>query len=406
VNLLVATETRFISARDGQIYTAIDGAEYGFWKRYLEVFDTLAVVARVRPGNDQSESHLASGPNVTFVPLPDYVGPWQYLQRHLTVRARVKTAVGRNATILRAPGMVANLVWRQLIKQGQPYAIEVRGDPFDVFAPEGVRHVFRPFFRWWFSRQLRQQCRGARAAAYVTEQHLQMRYPPSPEAWVAHYSSVELPNNAFVAHSRPVCRPEVTTLISVASLAQLYKGTDTLIEALHQCVSTGLNLRLIVVGDGKWRGELMTRAATLGLTDRISFLGQLPAGEAVRRQLDASDLFVLPSRAEGLPRAVIEAMARGLPCIGSTVGGIPELLRPEDMVEPNDPLALAEKIGNVVSDPDRMAEMSRRNLAKAKEYSNELLRVRRLAFYRYVRETTEAWLNCGRDLDLPPSRIC
>jgi glycosyltransferase involved in cell wall biosynthesis len=89
---------------------------------------------------------------------------------------------------------------------------------------------------------------------------------------------------------------------------------------------------------------------------------------------------------------MVEAMARALPCIGSTVGGIPELLPPEDMIPPGDVGALANKIREVVTNPERMARMSARNLEKAKDYRDEVLCDRRNEFYRYVREMTEAWL--------------
>ena len=124
----------------------------------------------------------------------------------------------------------------------------------------------------------------------------------------------------------------------------------------------------------------------------MTFLGQLPAGAAIRAQLDQADLFVLPSYQEGLPRAMIEAMARALPCIGSNVGGIPELLSAENMVLPGDVTALANKIREVVTDPQRMEQMSIRNLEKAKEYREDILHARRVAFYHQVREKTEAWL--------------
>ena len=109
-------------------------------------------------------------------------------------------------------------------------------------------------------------------------------------------------------------------------------------------------------------------------------------------QLERADLFVLPSHQEGLPRAMVEAMARALPCIGSTVGGIPELLPPEDMVPPGNVTALATKIRQVITDPDRMAQMSARNLQIATEYRDEILQKQRIEFYRYVREITETWL--------------
>jgi glycosyltransferase involved in cell wall biosynthesis len=124
----------------------------------------------------------------------------------------------------------------------------------------------------------------------------------------------------------------------------------------------------------------------------------------VRAELDAADLFALPSRQEGLPRAMVEAMARGLPCLGSTVGGIPELLPAEDMVPPGDARALARKIREMVTAPGRMALMSARNLEKARGYREEALAGRRQAFYRHVREMTEAAV-ASRDLStLPKNR--
>jgi glycosyltransferase involved in cell wall biosynthesis len=255
-----------------------------------------------------------------------------------------------------------------------------------------VEHPLRPFFRWWFSRRLRRECAGAAAAAYVTEAALQRRYPASPGAFSTHFSDVELPDAALAPSPRPADPgARALTLISVGSLAQLYKAPDVLIDAVGACAGAGLDLRLDLVGDGKFRPALEARVAARGLGGRVRFLGQLPAGEKVREQLDRADLFVLPSRTEGLPRAMVEAMARGLPCIGSAVGGIPELLPAEDLVPPGDAAALARKIREVVSEPGRMARMSDRNLERARHYREGALRDRRLAFYRHVRETTERW---------------
>jgi glycosyltransferase involved in cell wall biosynthesis len=128
------------------------------------------------------------------------------------------------------------------------------------------------------------------------------------------------------------------------------------------------------------------------LQAQVHFLGQLTAGAAVREQMDCADLFLLPSLTEGLPRALIEAMARGVPCVGSSVGGIPELLEPEDMVPPGSVEQLADKIQTIVTDPARMARMSRQNLKRADTFRKELLESRQSAFYAYVRASTEAWL--------------
>jgi glycosyltransferase involved in cell wall biosynthesis len=138
-------------------------------------------------------------------------------------------------------------------------------------------------------------------------------------------------------------------------------------------------------------------AKRLGVEDRTQFVPRLPSGEPVFDFLDSIDLFVMPSRAEGLPRALVEAMARGCPCIGSNIGGIPELLAPEDLVPPNNPEALAQKILEVTANPERMKAMSERNLARAKQFDPEVLRDARLAFYRYVRDHSGRDPKSGRE---------
>lgn len=409
MNLVVILEHRFDCTPDGQLWTQTAFA-YAFWQRYLTVFDHVRVVARVRDvARVPSDWQRADGEHVSFAPVPYYLGPWQYLLRAWQVRRVVRGAVGpTDAVILRVSSQLANVVEPLLRRQGHPYGVEVVGDPYDVFAPGSVRHLLRPFFRRWFAARLRRQCRDACAAAYVTEQALQRRYPAASDALslgvsdvdlpleafkvTTSYSSIELPPSAFTSVPRPVYERSCQyKLITVGSLAQLYKAPDVLIDALALCVQAGLDLSLVLVGDGKYRPALEARAAALGLTPRVLFRGQLPAGEAVRSQLDEADIFVLPSHQEGLPRAMIEAMARALPCIGSTVGGIPELLPPEDMVPPGDVVLLAAKIRELVDDPGRMMRMSVRNLAKAGQYREDILCARRDALYQHVRASTEAW---------------
>ncbi|MBE9223913.1 glycosyltransferase family 4 protein [Phormidium sp. LEGE 05292] len=394
MDVIVVLEHHFLQTPDRAVWTQTM-FPYSFWLRYLDVFDRVKVVARMSKIREiPPHWKRADGAGVTFALVPDYTGPLQYLFRSMQVKQVVRNALNRtDAVILRVGSQLANDLEPVLRQTQHPYGVEVVADPYDVFAPGSVKHPLRTFFRWMFTRRLQQQCDRACAAAYVTERALQQRYPPANDAFSTHYSSVELADLAFVPLPRSlkqVMRP--LTLITVGTLDQLYKAPDVLIDAVAVCVQAGLDLQLVLVGDGKHRGELEAQVAKLNLSDRVFFLGNLPAGEAVRTQLDWADLFVLPSHQEGLPRAMIEAMARALPCIGSTVGGIPELLPPEDLVPPGNVAALAKKIREVATHPERMARMSARNLSKAKDYREEVLRDRRIAFYRYVRDTTQAWL--------------
>jgi glycosyltransferase involved in cell wall biosynthesis len=172
-----------------------------------------------------------------------------------------------------------------------------------------------------------------------------------------------------------------------------YKRFDVLIEAVKRCIAAGLNLRLTLIGDGRQRALFETMAQGLG--DRVAFLGELPGSAAVRQEFLKADLFIFPSASEGLPRVVIEAMAVGLPCIATTVGGTPELLPPEDMVLPGDVDALTAKIQEITGNPERMRAMSARNLQVARRYADSELSKRRTSLYRYVREYTERWIHRG-----------
>lgn len=399
MRVVIALEPRFVRTPDGAVWTQTM-FPYEFWLRYLEVFDRVHLVARtLEVPKIDTDWKRVDGEGVTCAPIPYYIGPWQYLQKAQQVRQATRNAVdAKDAVIFRIGSNLANCIEPVLRKNKHPYGVEVVADSYDVFAPGSVKHPLRPFFRWFFPRQMRCQCAKASAVSYVTQYALQRRYPPGEDAFSTYYSDVELPEAAFVCSPRsPQPEKRSFNLVYLGTMAQLYKAPDVLIKAMAACCQQGLDLKLTAIGDGKHRSELETLAKNLGIGERVSFLGQLPAGTPVRDRLDRADLFILPSYQEGMPRAMLEAMARGLPCIGSTVGGIPELLAAENLVPPGDVTALAEKIGEIVNNPERMAQMSAINLHKAKDYTEDILSQRWKEFYQQVRQRTEEWLEEGAE---------
>jgi len=404
MKVVVTTEHRFLRTPDGLAWT--HGVQaYPFWNRYLSVFDGVKIVARVRETPAPPEGwQPASGPGVMLTALPDYLGPWQYVAKSMSVHQAIgKAASPSDAVILRVSSHLAGCLEPTLARRGQPFGVEVISDPLDLYSPGAVDYRLRPLFRWKLTRQMRRQCRNAAAAAYVTERSLQARYP-CPRLTAA-VSDVEIPAEAMRAESRTFSglNPQrELRLITLASLAQMQKAPDVLIRAVSECERAGLRLRLAIAGDGRHRSALEHLAAELGLQNRVEFLGQLPAGGRVRKELDASDLFVLPSRCEGLPRALVEAMARSLPCVASRIGGIPELLPAEDLTRPGDVADLAAKLMEVLSDPARMDAMAARNLRRAADFRESLLIGRRTGFFREVRQSTSRWIERNRpapDLD-------
>lgn len=144
-------------------------------------------------------------------------------------------------------------------------------------------------------------------------------------------------------------------IVAVGRLEQV-KGFDLLIDAFARMGAAGSAVHLTLVGEGSQRAALEQQARAAGVADRVVFAGRLPR-EAVRARLQEADLFVLSSRSEGTPLALLEAMATGIACLAARVGGVPasagEAVR---LVAPEDPAALSTAITELLAnEPERRA---------------------------------------------------
>ncbi len=140
--------------------------------------------------------------------------------------------------------------------------------------------------------------------------------------------------------------PAAPVLLFVGNLVAV-KGIDVLVRALASLKSPA---RLVVVGAGPERDPLARLAGELGVADRVTFLGSLPQA-ALPDWYRAADLFVLPSRSEGVPNVLLEASACGTPWVASRVGGIPEMPghASRRLVPPENPEALAAAIADALA---------------------------------------------------------
>lgn len=161
-------------------------------------------------------------------------------------------------------------------------------------------------------------------------------------------------------------------IVTVARLSP-EKGIDDLLRALAELRGRGVRLDLDVVGDGPERIALGQLADQLGVSDQTHFTGFLSHGPEMIARLDGADVFVLPSRSEGLPHSVVEAMSRALPVVATAIGGIPGLLAGgRGIVVPvDDPQALAGALESLVADPARWRALSESSLDIARSMQPE-----------------------------------
>lgn len=147
-----------------------------------------------------------------------------------------------------------------------------------------------------------------------------------------------------------------TILLYVGRLAP-QKALPDLLAALAAARRARPELHLVLLGQGEERAALLARAAELGLQEHVTFAGNV--GD-VQPYLDAADLFVLPSLTEGISNALLEAMAAGLACVATAVGGTPEVLDGGScgaLVPPGQPEQLAAAIERLAGDPAERARL-------------------------------------------------
>ncbi|KQC39114.1 glycosyltransferase [Frankia sp. ACN1ag] len=434
MRVVVATEARFHRGGDDRVLAPTPAEAHPHWCGYLGVFDEVVVLARVGPaspdpaslGPAARASFPVEGKRVRVVALPSYQGPAGYLRAVRSLRSVIAmgldpggqlapTSWQRAAAAGAArrssppgpipaprspatprpgalparpshvvdtrylavmPGMVGAALITELSARGLPYAMEIIGDAEAVAGGMFGRWARRPARRW-----LARRAAGAQAVGYVTRETLQRRYPPAAGALTAHYAYGRLSAQDFTAARPRAARPPVpATLVTIGSQDRRYKGHDILLAAVGLLDAWGYRLRVVIVGTGRHHPALVRAAGRAGLTDVVEFVPALDRA-GVRAVLDAADLFVLPSRTEGLPRVLIEAMARGVPSIATAVGGNVELLAPQDLVPPEDPERLALRIAEVLASPGMLAAMSARNRAAAEDYRGDRLAARASAFY-------------------------
>lgn len=162
-------------------------------------------------------------------------------------------------------------------------------------------------------------------------------------------------------------RGELFEVVSIGSL-QEYKGQRHLVEACRLLRGAEVPFRCRIVGEGVERGKLERLIAAHSLASHVELLGALDE-DGVRRVLASADCYVQPSvvaangQMEGIPVAIMEAMASGLPVVASDLSGIPELVRPGEtgwLVPPAQPTALAAAVEQVHRDPETARAVAER----------------------------------------------
>ena len=349
------------------------------FQRYIDLFGEVSVFATVRPARRNDDGLVNEHSKVTNVRL-SLVEKRNNLFHIFKSRHKLKTLISEHdCVIVRMPSIYSIFATRYARMFEKPYLIELVGCPWDALWNHGWKgKMFAPVM--WFATRL--MVKRASYVVYVTDDFLQQRYPCDGEVIgcsdVALLSFDETVLQRRLQKISRLKRNDPIRLGTVGSYSVRYKGQQDVIKAISLLNRKGYNFEYHLVGSGD-NSYLASVAKRHGVEDRVIFAGPLPH-EKVFQFLDDIDIYVQPSRHEGLPRALIEALSRGCPAIGAKVGGIAELLSFEFLFPKRSVSALCRLLVHT-SKKETMMHAATRNFNKAKDYDSRLLNDKRKEFY-------------------------
>ena len=375
-----------IRANDGVVYSL--GFTYDIWERYLSVFDSLVVSTRMTECNEPETFNrlgLSSGPGVVFSPVTSYSTRYAPVFNKRAIAGEIRSVLSRvDCAIVRLPSSIGRIACEEAIKMDKPYLVELVGCPWDSLRHHSWQGKMVAPFAYYGTKKI---VEDAEYVVYVTSEFLQERYPTKGK-WIA-CSDVALEESddkileARISKIKNKPKSEPIIVGTIGAVDIKYKGQQNVIKALARLKEQGLhNFQYQLVGDGD-QSYLRSVAQKFGVAEQVKFLGKMSHQE-VFKWLDSIDVYIQPSKTEGLPRSLIEAMSRGLPCFGSRAGGIPELLE-EDCL-----FSITRRTVDEIADllesltRDSMERQARHNFEESRKYDEVVLNHRRRQFLREV----------------------
>lgn len=329
MNVLFAHSHKF--RRIGGEYYSPSGMSKDDLERYVETFGSMTFIGRVADEQEVPESYLqVSGP-----------------------RSRVFDAKNLDRLVRDADGVIARIPsvngFRAAAlakKYGKPCLLEVVVCVWDAYVNHSLHGKLLAAPAFWHMKRL---VKNAERVLYVSREFLQRRYPTNGLSVGVSDVAIDLPDEAAIAKRlEKIDRSAEGTLkLGVLGMLCRRKGQDLAIRALPKIETRlGRRVELELVGPGD-QAPLRKIARETGVEDRVRFCGPIPH-ERVFEWFDSVDLYLQPSFVEGLCRALVEALSRGLPCVASSVGGNVELVDKEQTFSMRNKRTIVDRLTDAV----------------------------------------------------------
>jgi len=361
------------------------GLPKNIWSRYLDFFSSIIVIGRKldkkNPGLVQSNTE-----KVKFNLMEEYRNPLdEFLYSKKIDNNIIDSLKQVDAVLVRLPSILGFRTINICKKINKPYAVEVVGCVWDSYWNYG--NISGKLLALYSYKRMRKIVKESEYAIYVTKYFLQKRYPAN--GYSEYASNVEIdefPTSVLDEHKNIVLNNTKIKFGMIGNLNVKYKGFDTAIKAFSIIKNKIENFELLLVGGGNSK-NIQNLIEKYDLSNHVKILGLLKSGNEIYNFLDTLSVYLHPSKQEGLPRSLIEAMSRGCPALSSSVAGIPELLDEKYLHQPGDYKELSKQIENYSIDKEKLLLMANENFIKAKEYTNSKLNKRRSKFFKNFRDS-------------------
>lgn len=341
------------------------------FQRYEIIGRDITVCGRYKCGEPMHQSKKLEGINFKLCSTSDF---WDGRKRKKTVEEAVSKA---DVAIIRLPSFMGFVAAAYCKKNKKPYIIEMVGCAWDSF----WNHSFKgKLIAPLMLLSTKQAVKSAPYVTYVTEKFLQRRYPTRGKQLAC--SDVEI--NCIQESCKKQSNGE-TVVGTVGAVNLKYKGQQYVIKAMARLKKEGYKIKYRLVGGGD-STYLKKLAGKYDVLDNVEFLGSLPHSE-IFSFMDGLDIYIQPSNADAMPRALLEAMSRGCAVIGSSTGGIPELVPQEYVFKKKNTDQLFRVLKKAADRKDE--EPSQKSLEKAAEFEKDKLEKKRSEFYKLFIEETK-----------------
>ncbi|GAB2490259.1 hypothetical protein GCM10008929_13140 [Alkalibacterium psychrotolerans] len=352
--------------------------------KYYSIAEYLIVIMRQKEILDISQANNLSKITLKpfeFISVPNMMSFKGRIFGRRKAKEIIKTAVDEaDFIVARLPsqtGLLAIDIARNLNK---PYLIELVGSPWDsLWYHSNKGKLLAPFVHFSTKKRVKE----SNFTVYVTNKYLQDKYPTLGHS--TNCSNVVLKEKNEETLKRRIEKIEnlksgnKIIIGTIGAINIKYKGQKDIIKALSKLKKEGItNYEYHLVGGGDI-SYLERTAIKYDVSDQVIFRGVMKHSNVVK-WLDTIDVYAQPSKTEGLPRALIEAMNSALPAIGTNVGGIPELLDTDVIFSKRSNI---KQIYTILKNMDnkKMLEQAIVNYKKSKEYKPEYIQERRELFF-------------------------